>query len=64
VSDKYADQRPFRERHCYRVDLMPKKRYTRAAARAQAERRPGYHAYRCPDCGHWHVGTARQQQQP
>lgn len=61
MSDKYAHLRPRRERHCYRADLVPKKRYTRIEAHRAAGKRLGYEAYRCPGCGWWHVGAARQE---
>jgi len=56
VSDKYAELRPVRPRECYRADGVPKKRYTRVQAQNTAAEFPGYHAYRCGDCGRWHVG--------
>ena len=56
MADRYADLRPTRDRRCYRSDGVPKKRYTRTQARATAEKYPGHQAYRCPDCGRWHVG--------
>jgi len=56
MGDKYADKRPVRARQCYRRDNVPKVRYTRQEAREKAAEFPGYHAYRCGDCGHWHTG--------
>jgi hypothetical protein len=63
MGDKYAHLRPSKARHCYRADGIPKKRYTRAAARAQAVLNDGYHAYRCPNCGTWHVGAKPNDQE-
>lgn len=56
MTDKYARLRPKRDRQCYRADGVPKKRYRRKTAIGTASLHPGYHAYRCPECGRWHVG--------
>lgn len=59
VADKYASLRPSRPRGCWRADGIPKKRYTKDDARRKARERAGYHAYRCGDCGGWHVGRLK-----
>lgn len=61
MTDKYAAKRPDLPRECFRKDRMPKKPYTRRRARGKALERPGYHAYRCGTCGHWHVGRGRDR---
>lgn len=63
MTDKYARLRPTRDRQCYRADGVPKKRYRRLTARATAARRDGYHAYRCGDCGAWHIGRETTKEQ-
>lgn len=57
MGDKYAHLRPVRDRQCYRADGVPKARFTRLKARRKAAQYPGYHAYRCPECRSWHVGS-------
>lgn len=59
MTDKYASLRPPKPRSCHRGDGVPKVRMTRRRAVATAAQYEGYHHYRCPECGAWHVGRER-----
>lgn len=57
MGDKYAHLKPPRPRQCYREDGIPKIRYdSRADARRQARKWPGYGTYRCEECNYYHIG--------
>ena len=56
MSDKYRDLRPRRTRECWRGDGIKKRAYTRREAKAKAAEHEGYEAYRCGECGRFHVG--------
>lgn len=62
MGDKYRHLRPKLDRSCTRQDRVPKKRYTRKQAQAQAAEQAGYHAYRCDSCGSWHVGRTKARE--